>query len=267
MQGILILMAAILMTTGCRGYRVSEQRIPVRIGDAEVELVLHETSAPFPTYISLHDNENTAVEAALSVIRRNGGRLIELQHTGERNVTFSLGDSIYVFDPNRIFTENGARATLEDLGPFSGQALQAVRAFADTLIHHLDLPENEWAVTVHNNTEREYSVLSYIDRGEYAPDVRFTYLEAAEDPDDFFYVTEERFYTSMRAARFNVVMQDNARVSDDGSLSVYCGLNGIPYINVEAQHGHYEEQVKMLEFVNRLRAELNQSPSTRGADR
>ena len=34
--------------------------------------------------------------------------------------------------------------------------------------------------------------------------------------------------------------------TDDGSLSVYCVANNIPYINIEAQHGHTEKQRAML---------------------
>jgi hypothetical protein len=38
-------------------------------------------------------------------------------------------------------------------------------------------------------------------------------------------------------------------MTDDGSLSVYCGKLGIPYVNVEAQHGHLVRQLKMLIFA------------------
>ena len=33
---------------------------------------------------------------------------------------------------------------------------------------------------------------------------------------------------------------------DDGSLSIYCQKNKLQYINIEAQHGQKEQQIKML---------------------
>jgi hypothetical protein len=45
---------------------------------------------------------------------------------------------------------------------------------------------------------------------------------------------------------YNVVLQNNTTVEDDGSLSVYCGKNRISYINFESESGHFEEQIKMI---------------------
>jgi D-alanyl-D-alanine dipeptidase len=53
----------------------------------------------------------------------------------------------------------------------------------------------------------------------------------------------------------NVVLQDNRQVTDDGSLSVYCGKWGIPYVNVEAQHEHLEQQLQMLKVLLRIIAD------------
>ena len=41
-------------------------------------------------------------------------------------------------------------------------------------------------------------------------------------------------------------------MTDDGSLSVYCGMKKIPYINVEAQRGHLQEQIAMLKELQNL---------------
>ena len=40
-----------------------------------------------------------------------------------------------------------------------------------------------------------------------------------------------------------------ALATDDGSLSVYAGQRGRPYVNVEAQHGHAREQRRMFEAL------------------
>ena len=53
-------------------------------------------------------------------------------------------------------------------------------------------------------------------------------------------------YEKFKNLGYNTVLQNNATMTDDGSLSVLAGQQNIPYVNVEAQHGHLEEQVEML---------------------
>jgi len=50
----------------------------------------------------------------------------------------------------------------------------------------------------------------------------------------------------------NVILQDNKGFVNDGSLSVYCGKEGCRYINIEAQKGHFEEQLKLLQIVTEI---------------
>ena len=66
------------------------------------------------------------------------------------------------------------------------------------------------------------------------------------DADDFFFVTAARLFDALAARGFTVVLQDNARVTDDGSLSVLAARRAQLYVNVEAQHGHRAEQTAML---------------------
>ena len=60
-----------------------------------------------------------------------------------------------------------------------------------------------------------------------------------------------RLYGLFTPTGFNVVLQNNANVTDDGSLSVYCGQREIEYVNVEAQHGHRGANRKMLKRMLR----------------
>lgn len=231
---------------------ITEERIPLQVGSTTVEVVIHTASRPGFTYINLHDDENTAVEAALQVVEVLGGRVIELQHTGRRNVRFELGDSTFAFDPNRIFTPNGLDSTLARQSRPSRAAADVVSAFADSLLEIIGLSELSTVVAVHNNTENGYSALQYADAGPLAADAHSVHLSEGADADDFFFVTSPEVYQDLRAADFNVVMQDNEGVTDDGSLSVLCGRLGIPYVNAEAQHGHLEEQVRMLLLLQRV---------------
>lgn len=246
----------IFLSAGCtEGTRdLQERRVPLEIGDSVVEVILHESKDDGLTYLNLHDDENTAVEAALSVAGEHGGRVIELQHTGERNITFALEGDTFAFDPNRMFTDAGIDSSLSRFGQRTDPARAAVASFADSVLALSGFDELSTIVTVHNNTDGGYSARQYIEGAPYARDARFVHITTTDDADDFFFVTTEDLYNDLRAADFNVVMQDNALVTDDGSLSVLAGYRGIPYVNAEAQHGHFEAQRRMLMFLDDLLA-------------
>jgi hypothetical protein len=107
-------------------------------------------------------------------------------------------------------------------------------------------------VTIHNNSEGGYSALSYDENGDLSSDARSVYLVPDEDPDDFFFVTTDALYDTLRVRDANVVLQDNLLAQDDGSLSVLAGRDGIPYVNVEAQHDHVDVQRGMLALLHSL---------------
>lgn len=231
-------------------YAVQEERTPVHLGQTRVELISHEAEVPGRTYLNLHDDENTAVEAALASIQERGGRLVEIQHTGERNLSFELEGTTYTFDPNRIFTDKGAEATLRDQGPYAEAALEETRRFARLLLEEVGLDTLDLITTIHNNTEGNYSAQSYTEGETYAGEAEAVHVVDGGDPDDFFFVTTQELYDHLRADdAYSVVLQDNAQMTDDGSLSVYCGMQGVDYVNVEAQHGHLEEQKAMLAYL------------------
>ena len=240
----------------------------VPVGDKDVRIVVHEPDANGSaaardgqpaggrTIIVLHDDENTASEAALLYIQENGGRLVELKHGGERNITFGLDGQQYTFDPNRMFTREGAAASLRNLGAYSESALARVRGLAGAFLHRAHVDSQNVVITAHNNTNDNYSTLSYDTGGTYEQDALFMYLGMPAEPDDFYFVTDRWLYDQLRAEEVNVVLQDNSQVTDDGSLSVYAARLGVPYVNVEAQHGHFERQSLMLERLFEILAEM-----------
>lgn len=245
---LLLLLAFLACRTLQAPSRVEE--IPVRLGDGEVSFAVTSAGGPLPAFLVLHDDENTAVEAGLEAIRSRGGRLVEVKADGRRRVAFELGGSRWRFDPNRIFTEAGARADLVELnGSAPAEVLAEVQGFADAVLAVYG--PAPLLITLHNNTEGEYSALTYAPGGELARDAAAVHLPPGADPDDFFFVTEAWLYGALAAEGFAVVLQDNERVTDDGSLSVRAARSGVPYVNVEARHGHREEQVRMLEALNR----------------
>ncbi|MFQ5603459.1 MAG: protein tyrosine phosphatase [bacterium] len=231
---------------------VSSKRIPIRLGETAIYVDIFEKRSSSRVYFNMHDDENTAVEAAKSVVKKFGGKLIELQSKGERLITFSLNSQKYVFDPNRIFTEIGIDSTLARHSKLSKEAHTEIARFVSNLFQILFANELQCMVTVHNNGENGYSIKSYQAGGVYERDAEKTFANPERDPDDFFFVTKKSFFEYFKNQGQNVVLQNNDQVTDDGSLSVYCGERNIPYINVETQHGHLQRQIAMLEKVHEL---------------
>ena len=237
--------------TFCSGteFECSTSEKVYMVGDREVRVLEHVCGNSGITVFNMHDNENTAVDAALRVIRKRGGRLVELRHSGERLISFRLGTESYKVDPNRIFTGQGLKNTLEKYSSYSHPAFDAVRAFAADILKDYRLDEAGIIVTAHNNGKGAYSAASYLPGADYETDAAEVFVAEGSDPDDFFFVTSEPAFNRLKDSGFNAVLQDNDLVTDDGSLSVLAGRKGIPYINCEAAMGHLDEQILMLEFV------------------
>lgn len=216
----------------------------------------HESAQSNILYFNMHDDENTAVGAIESILDCNfNGRFLELIHTGERQVSFKLNNEIFSFDPNRIFTPKGVKASLEKYGNYSEEASVIVQKFGEFIVNKL-LKDTKIVVTLHNNSEDNYSIRNYENGEMYENDASEVFVNPKMDSDDFLYVTEENFFNLYKEKGYNVLLQNNETVTDDGSLSVYCGMNGIEYINVEAQHGHLSENIEMIKYTNQVLSDI-----------
>lgn len=249
---LLLLLALQFFCTGCS--KSNFDNLSFRLGDTPVYVSVYQRGDSQALYFNMHDDENTAVEAAQAIVDEFGGKLIDLRAKGERLISFSLNGEEYTFDPNRIYTPTGIDSTLTRYGKHAPEAHAEIQRFVDSLFEHFSMEQLQLMITVHNNTDQSYSILSYLPDGEYAADADSVYRNPERDIDDFFFVTTPAFFTFFKKHGENVILQDNANVTDDGSLSVYCGNHNIPYLNVEAQHGHLQRQIEMLKLVQRLRA-------------
>jgi hypothetical protein len=72
------------------------------------------------------------------------------------------------------------------------------------------------------------------------------------DADDFVLTTDEKIFNHLKSKNINAVLQSHKVTTDDGSLSIYCSKKKIPYINIEAQHGHTAEQLRMLNALTSI---------------
>ncbi len=224
---------------------VAEEAKVLRVGETDVRLVRRTWGAGGVVHLNVHDDENTSVQAAEAVLSRRGGTLVELRHGGGRRVAFKLGGKGFDFDPNRVFTDVGAAATVKPAG--SKRAVAAARAFGDALLAAFDLGSAATLVALHNNSPDAPLTVETYATGKYKRDAAAVTVARGVDPDDFFLVTTRGLYDALAARGFHVVLQDNAAVADDGSLSVVSGRRGVRYVNVEAQHGHLAAQERMLE--------------------
>ncbi|WP_095197641.1 protein tyrosine phosphatase [Legionella waltersii] len=225
-----LLLMVILTQVGCA---VNHK---VMVGDEAV--IVQEYKGEGKTYVHVHHNEQTALKAAKTVIRKDGGRLITLVHSGGRNIVFHLNDQRYEFDPNRIYTDIGIKKTLTQYSHYTPEAHREVKKLASQI--KALLPEGK-VVAVHNNSS--YSLKDYLPGHELARDAKKLHMSPDNYFRNFYLVTKLTDYLRLKLAGFNGVLQKTS-ATDDGSLSIYLAKQ--EYINVEAGYDQLAEQIKML---------------------
>ncbi len=198
---------------------------------------------------NMHDNENTAAIAGRLMASKYGGQYFELAHSGERNISFFFGDDSIAIDPNRIYTDAGIWQQMAKNKSGDSLLFNEIAMWRDSLLSILHVNERSLVIALHNNTNKNYSFSSYLPGGEFENEADTTHQGQTRDMDDFYFVTDRKIFNALSAGRYHVVLQNNELMTDDGSLSVYCGQLGIRYINVEAQQAHLIRQIKMLIYA------------------
>ena len=227
----LLLALLILSQTGCT---VTHK---VMVGDEPV-LIKH-TKGHGKTFVHVHYNEQTALKAAQTVVRQEGGTLITLVHSGGRNIVFHLNNKRYEFDPNRIYSDAGIKKTLSQFSSYTPEAHQQVKKLADKIKELL--PDGK-VIAVHNNST--YSLKNYLPGHDLASDAKAIHMDPNNYFRNFYLVTQLADYIRLKLEGFNGVLQKTT-ATDDGSLSIYLAHN--EYINVEAGYDQLYEQIKMLQ--------------------
>lgn len=231
-----------------------------KAGDTTVRAKIFQRGTSSLTMFNVHDDEKTSVLAGRVIIEESGGRLIELAHSGRRFVEFNLDGQLYRFDPNRIFSDEGIRATLSRQGNHSEAAHGVVKEFAARFIKQFSLDRAPVIVALHNTDGHGLTINSYRAEGDKSSASATLHVSARRSAGDFFYVTDRRFFDHLKARDFNVTLQDDANVPDDGSASVYFARKGIPYINIEADVSHLAEQTEMVRVAREMIVELGLIP-------
>jgi hypothetical protein len=246
-------------------YSPSEKIIQHKLGDKTISLkVVQYGSITSTCCINLHDDEKTAVQAAQAVLEQKGGILIKIENNARRMVSFSFKGVTYTFDPNRIFSKAGIAVTLTANGRKNPLAVIEVEKFAAKLLQLI--PDSaSCIIALHNNTDGDFSVKTYLSGGKRQKDALQVYADDWQDIDDIALTTDEVIFNQMSSFGYNSILQDNEKVYRDGSLSVYYGELNRRYINIETQHGktgQYKEMLSKLFYF----LEEEKKPSISRAD-
>ncbi len=256
------------------------------LGDTSVNVNLYEKPGSKITFFAPHHNEQAALKLAKEYVEKYGGRLIEVQSFNDKGVpnrfvNFSFNSKNYIVDPNRIFTENGRSCRYA-----SADVDLVVKLFADNILKMLlkddqrSLRDGESVlVAVHNNSDvdakniamkaADLTALSFYkgdnsgrfsfgSLSDQAAGLFLSNLEA--DADNFVFLSSYTHLRYFTEKGFNVIIQKPASqlqskkcTVDDGSLSVYSGQQGVPYICIEADgsDGGYRQR-QMMEAIYQL---------------
>lgn len=195
--------------------------------------------------VHLHDDEIASAEAGKKMMSKTGGLFIEVENNGKRLITFKKNGKRFQFDPNRIFTAKGRSENLHLLNKtVTPEANKSVKAFAKFILQKIPKVVVT-LIAIHNNQDGNYSINSY-KKGVHSKAVSKWYRNPKKDPDNFFIVNNAEMFRQIKRSGYNIILQNNSRAPDDGSLSIYYGKKNLVYVNIEAEQGNLNEQTKML---------------------
>lgn len=195
-------------------------------------------------YLRIHGDESTAAQA-LRVHMRTARGIAYIVTNPERIVTIAGGR----VDPNRMFSRAGADRSYRALNPAwtDGQvtaALDWLDRERPRLLKALLPPAGGLLFAVHNNAHG-YSAETEI------PISQATSLPRRAEPHEFFLATDRADYALLARGPYNVLLQNDAKGEDDGSLSRLCASRGVRYVNLEAGIGKLDLQKEMMDWLER----------------
>lgn len=217
------------------------------LGDMELNLIKYSYNTPGINFLAIHDNEDTGVKAAFDYIAMNGGSIVDCQYGGARNFKFIQDEVTYQTDPNSIYTAEGIPIGLEKYGVSSEAVVAEMKNTGKTILKTYNPKKSPYIFTLHNNADGGFGIQSYLPENELGSTADSVHVNYEMDEDDMILVTELKLFNLLKKADVNVVLQSEEAV-DDGSLSIYAMQNKIPYLNVEVQHGHQEENLRLIQL-------------------
>jgi hypothetical protein len=220
----------------------------VQINDFAINLVRYSYGKPTISLLAIHDDEDTGIKAGFEFIRFSGGSIIDSQYGGVRNFKFMNNAEEFQTDPNSIYTKKGIPLGISKFGPVDDDVVNHLERTGKAILKAYDPGKLGYMFTLHNNGDGGFGVASYLKGYELESTADSVYINFQMDPDDLILVTELKLFNKLKEANVNVVLQSE-NAPDDGSLSIYAMNKKIPYLNVEVQHGHIEENLRLIEIA------------------
>lgn len=220
----------------------------IKVANLDINLVKYSYKPNGIKFLVVHDNEDTGVKAGFDYIRWSGGELIDSQYGGVRDYSFIYMSDPYRIDPNAIYTEKGVNTRLKKDAYSSNEVEKLILHAGKQIVDFYDPKSVGYFLTLHNNADGGFGISSYLPGYDLSSTADSVFINFEMDGDDLIYVTEPRLFTSLKKANVNVILQSKF-AENDGSLSVYAMQQNIPYINVEVQHGHQNENLRLIELA------------------
>jgi len=220
------------------------------LNDLPISLVKYSYSTPNINFLAIHDNEDTGVKAAFEYIRYSGGSIVDCQYGSARNFRFFYDDEEFQIDPNGIYSKAGIVKGLEKYGRADRQVVKQLEQISKTILNTYSETDPPYLFTLHNNADGGFGISSYLQGYELEGYADSLHINFQMDNDDLILVTDIALFNRLKLDNVNVILQ-STEAPDDGSLSVYAMKNNIPYINVEVQHGHFTENLQLIEIATK----------------
>ncbi len=235
-------MAASLFSQTRRGFLLSALKKPLSIGGIRFEV--EKNGGSKRRYLHIHGNETTARDVLKEHAKSQKG-LYYFVVSDKRNVL--VGECL--IDPNRMFTDAGARKSLErwNKGKSPAQIDASLALLAkdrDAFVKAVTPPRGGLLIAMHNNSEG-YSIkdeVSISDR---------VHMPEEANPRDFMLVTNEKDFEIIAKGPYNACLQKSVR-TDDGSFSVLANSRAIRYVNIEAALKNHDKQKAMIGFLEQV---------------
>lgn len=218
------------------------------INDMPLNLVKYSLGTDKINFLAIHDNEDTGVKAAFEYMKYSGGSIIDCQYGNARNFKFIYNDEEFQTDPNGIYTTAGIKKGLEKYGRTDPEVVKQLEKTSQDILKLYSAKKPKYIFTLHNNADGGFGIPSYLKGYELETTTDSLHINFQMDPDDLILVTELTLFNRLKKENVNVILQSKNTI-DDGSLSVYAMKHKIPYINVEVQHGHQEENLRLIEIA------------------
>lgn len=240
--------------TFCVYCQPSSFTIQYLLGETKISIIelCYKSCNKNQLFLNVHDNEQTGRNAADSFLNNYGGMLVHIVNDSNRNVTFVMHGKQYTFDPNRIYSRKGRLASLMLLSEQKDSAAEPeVAYFAATILNNY-VKKRQFVIALHNNSDSNFSIHTYVHSQDSMPGSGKVFVNPKMDEDDFILTSEFAVFKKIKAKNINVVWENANAIKDDGSLSIYASRHRIPYINVEAEHGHLHEQIMLLNCLENI---------------